>query len=146
MSATIEKVETFIQRLQDLEYKITSEARQIRYKFKQTAYPIPHDPRTLSDCLANAISEYQKRSDNEEERLNYARICYIWINRAFTLGVVQEGEGLVKKYEECREKNTMLENDLEHLSELYVELKRKYEPFEKNFFPMPEDNGLEDET
>lgn len=79
---------------------------------------------TLSDYLANAISEYQENRDNEQRRLSCAERCNIWINRAFTTGVIQEGKGLVSK-------NKELKRDIKHLRKRLAECNKRYQKLEE---------------
>ena len=118
MSSIIEKVETFIQRLHDMDYIITPEATKIIYRSQSN----PLDNRLLSDLLGTAISEYEKNRNSDELRLGYAQRCLLWINKGFACGVVKESQGLARKLEECREKNAQLERDLERLSLEYLQL------------------------
>jgi hypothetical protein len=145
MSTIIDKVETFIQRVHDLEYIVTSEATNLWYVSKNKLYPMPNDKTNLSDSLASAMAHYQENKDDEKERLHYAQICFMWINRAFTSGVIREGKGLITKFAECKRRNEMLERDLEVLSEQYLRLQEKYEPLMRRFTPIPEDTNQEDE-
>jgi len=118
MSEIYERVDTFIQRLHDLEYIITPEAKTIVYESKENK----KDRSMLADELSNSITIYESRKDDDITRMKYARICNVWINRAFSCGVVRESEGLVKKLKECRDRNVRLESDLEKLSLDYLEL------------------------
>ena len=116
MSEIIEKVETFIQRLHDLDYIVTPEAKKIGYIDKQTNKEI-----SIAHSLSLHISRYEKNIDNELQ-LSFARLCLTWINKAFTYGVIQEGQGLARKLKEYRDRNAQLESDLEKLSLEYLEL------------------------
>jgi len=118
MSSTIEKVDTFIQRLNDLDYIISPEAGKLFYG----APSISTETKSLADYLANAINEYELNRDSKDSEFK-ARICHLWISRAFAQGVVQEGKGLAGKLKESREKNAQLERDLERLSVEYLYLK-----------------------
>lgn len=136
MSSIIEKVETFIQRLHDLDYSIAPEAIKIIYDFPSK------EKKSLTDCLANAIYEYEANKDNEQVKLHYAQLCLIWINRAFACGVIEEAQGLAKKLGECRERNTQLERDIETLSVQYLQLQREHEEFMKRI-RLPDEGNLE---
>lgn len=124
MSETIEKVETFIRRLHNLEYVITSEAREILYRDSQDQVP-----KNLADWLSRRIFSYEDNKDDEERQLFYAQLCLIWINKAFTCGVVQEGKSLIKKLDEYREKNVQLERDNKVLSEEFLNLQMVHAEF-----------------
>ena len=144
MSSIIERVETFIQRLNDLDYVIVPEATKILYS---SALPFSKERRPLSDCLANAISEYQMNKDNEKDRFDFAHACSVWINRGFTCGVIQEGQGLARKLKECQEKNVQLEKDIEKLSEEYVNLKKLHEMAQfAKYVELPREGDSEDKN
>ena len=139
MSEIIEKVETFIQRLHDLEYIITPEAKTITYSSKSDMF----ERSTLSSYLSRRITEYEEKKDNDSTKLSYARICHLWIIRAFSCSVVREGPGLARKLKECREKNVQLERHNKVLSEEYLNLKMIHEDFASRMALLDE-NDLED--
>ncbi|NQT09085.1 hypothetical protein HQ586_08415 [Candidatus Bathyarchaeota archaeon] len=115
MSSIIEKVETFIQRLYDLDYVINQRASELTYTDE-------NDQISLAHILSKRIVEYERVKDDEEKRLGYATICHIWITKAFTYRVVEEGQGLARKLKECLDRNAQLESDLEKLSLDYLAL------------------------
>lgn len=120
MNELIEKVETFIRRLHDLEYIITPEAQEFIYTDKKTKKEI-----SLAHMLSRKISEYERNKDNEKMRSFYAESCYSWINRAFTYGVVRERESLARLLQECQDKNVQLANDFEISSFKLKQLQEK---------------------
>lgn len=129
MSSIIEKVETFIQRLHDMDYIFTPEAKGIWYVSpSRPLYPSPLSPpkerKNLTDYLAIAISDYEENRDDEQHRLSYARTCLLWINRAFASGVIQEGKGLISK-------NKELERDVKHLRKRLDECNKRRQIVEK---------------
>ncbi len=136
MSSIIEKVDSFIQRLHDMDCIISSEARQI-------FYILPKEPegKSLADFLANAIHDYEKYSEDKELKFSRATICLLWINRAFTHGIVKDGEGLIRKLKECREKNIQLEKDLERLSEDYLRTQEEHGFVARIFEPKDRDSS-----
>ena len=145
MSSIIEKVEIFIQRLHDLDYAIAPEATKIWYYPTSTStLTPPKKGRSLADSLANAITEYEGKKCDERSRVIYAHICLIWVNRAFSSGVIKEGQGLARKLKECQEKNAQLERDIEKLSIDYLNLQRQYEEFTKRV-RLPDESDLENE-
>ncbi len=139
MSEAIERVETFIRRIHDLEYVFTPEAREMYF----TNIKGEKD-RSLADWLSRRIFSYEQNREDKAQQLFYAKLCLLWINRAFACGVVQEGEGLARKLKECREKNVQLERHNKVLSEEYLNLKLKYEDFTSRMNVLDE-NDLEDE-
>jgi len=131
MSSTIERVETFIQRLDNMDYILNIEAHQIWYT-KQSVFPsMSAERKTLSDYLANAISAYQENRDNEEKRLTYAETCLLWVNRAFTCGVIKEGKGLISKNKELDSKSKKLERGIKRLQERLDECNKKCQELEE---------------
>ena len=77
MSEVIEKVETFIQRLHDLDYIIAPEPPTFFYESLE-------EKNTLSEFLADRIYDYEINKENKDEnKLLCARACLVWINRAF---------------------------------------------------------------
>lgn len=140
MNDLIEKVETFIQRINDMEFIITKEASKLIYSNPSG----PKEEKSLADSLANGIYLYEQNRNHDEKKLASARLCNVWINRAFTQGVVQEGQGLAKQLKECREENAQLERDNKVLSENYLNLKMMYEAFASQL-DVYNENDLEDE-
>lgn len=121
-SDVIEKIEIFIQRLHDMDYVITPEASKLIYETQST----PMEKNNLSSFLANRIYDYDTNRDNKDEiRLMYARSCLIWINRAYTSGVVQEGQGLIKKLDDCGKLNEQLKEELKKRKERCDELEKQ---------------------
>jgi len=117
MSKIIDKVETFIQRLQDMEYIIAPEAAQLWFWAPPSVPKVPliyKEKKTLSDYLAGMISLYEENRDNEKKKLDYAQMCLSWINRAFACGVIREGKGLISKNKKLVRDNKRLR---EHLDE-----------------------------
>jgi len=96
--------------------------------------------------IVNSLSiyEYEKNKEYKQTRLGYARICLLWINRAYAQGVVNEGQGLAGKLKECREKQAKLENELETISRQYLSLKTEYEAFASRL-KLTDENDLEKE-
>jgi hypothetical protein len=137
MSSIIEKVETFIQRLHDLDYVIDPKASTLIFGIPSRL----SESMLLSDFLAKKISEYEENRDNERNKLTYALSCLMWINRAFTCGVIHEGQGLARKLKECQEKNTKLDSDLERVSMEYLRLKEESGILARNLKLPDEDGG-----
>ena len=100
----IKRVETFIQRIHDLDYVIKPEARNIIYKgFVGSEMRI----RSLSDFLSGAIAHFETA-----KTLKNAISCLYWIDKAFSCGVVQEGEGLISKNEKLKKELKLLRDQL----------------------------------
>ena len=134
MSEIIEKVETFIQRLHEMDYIIAPKASELVYETPLL------EKNTLAEFLATRLYDYEKNRENIDEiRLPCARACLVWINRAFAHGVVQEGQGLARKLKEYQEKNDQLQRDNEKLSSELLRLQAEYEEFTSRF-TLPEEN------
>lgn len=117
----IERVETFIQHLHDMDYVITDRASEIMF-----------GEQSIADGLARAITEYEtfKNTSTPLGRHIFASSCSLWIHRAFTWKVIQEGQGLVRKLGECQEKYAQLEKELERVSTAYIDLEKKCKELE----------------
>jgi hypothetical protein len=61
-----------------------------------------------------------------------ANYCLLWINRAFSYGVIQEGQGLAEKLDECREEKNQFKKELSVLSMKYLALQKQHEEFKKH--------------
>lgn len=128
MSGITEEVDRFIRRLHDMDYRVTLEATQLWFSPPSTFPSLAlAKRRTLSDNLANAIAMYQENRDDERVRLRFAQECSVWINKAFSCGVIEEGLGLARKLEECEEMNTQLKTDLKKLSIEHMKLRKEHE-------------------
>jgi hypothetical protein len=117
--SVIQRVETFIQRLHDADIVIMPEALKITYQFPATdaysaMYPVK---RSLSDCLANAVSQYEEHRNDVLNIFYYADACLEWINRAITTGVIKEGKGLFSKTRNCEDKTRRLIEENRQLKE-----------------------------
>lgn len=121
----IEAVETFIHHLRDLDYIVAPEGNKMRYSQKSSGYDV--DIGTLPDLLAQSISKYEAYKYNTKERLYKAIECLAWINRAYTSGIITEGNGLLGRFKECSEQNMKLESELQDLSSKYLILQGKYQ-------------------
>ncbi len=121
----VESVDTFIRRLRDLDLVIDPQAQYLAYYHKKTRQPTGY----FSDLLANAITKYEANR-NPQIKGTLAEICLIWINRAFSCGLIKEGEGLITKLRECQEKNAHLERENKLIATAYKELQDKHEELE----------------
>lgn len=118
MSETIQKVESFIQRLHNGEIIITPEARNIRYGPIFQSAIIPRFSRltkSLADNLSSVIWEYEQRKNDQRIKLALASHCLLWIDRARAQGVVVESEALIDKLSKCEEQNTQLKENIDKL-------------------------------
>ncbi|HEY9385778.1 MAG TPA: hypothetical protein VIP70_01960 [Nitrososphaeraceae archaeon] len=109
----VQKVEEFIRRLHDGIYTIDPKANEIMF-----SNPSKSTDKSLTAYLTEEMYEYQTLSTLSSRIA--AASCLMWINRAFTYGVVKEDEGLVnrliKKDEQIsilKEGNTKLHEEVE---------------------------------
>jgi hypothetical protein len=129
MYSTVDK---FIQRVHDKDYTITKEASEIVYGRKSEGrvgklLGTMEETGILADRLAWAMGAYESSKDDPHFRDLYGTQCLFWINRAYSRGVVKEGEGSVHKLRECQEKNTKLDSDVTELSAKLLILQGKYD-------------------
>ena len=123
---TIEKVEQFIKRIYNLEYRIDIKANGITYT----------NGTVLADCLANAMSNYNFYKNINPLNYKYAEECLRWIDKAFTTGVIKEGSGIIEKYEKCQVKCKQLENDIQKISHDYIMMQGMYKELDKRLNSM----------
>jgi len=114
----VSEVENFIERLRTRDLVISQEAEKFIYKKGKSNGPyITTFPTTLSEGLSNAISYFETNKDLSKRRM-FADLCLIWINRAYSHGVIQEGKRLITK-------NKKLDEKVKHLQKRLNECKRK---------------------
>src|SRR5437773_1292637 len=94
----VEIVETFMRRVFDHDLVFAKEAGEII--LLDMDQPLPAE--TLAANLAHLMTLYQKNRD-KSTGLSYAQQMLIWINRAYTYGVIKEGDGLITKLGKCQE-------------------------------------------
>lgn len=87
----ISKVETFIRRCHDLDFVFSAASWKLRTTAKEG------ESKSFADGIARAMSEYDWFKEFPEERMKKANVLLWWMNRAFAVGVVREGEGLVNR-------------------------------------------------
>jgi hypothetical protein len=127
----IEEVEKFIRRLNDGEFIISTKTTELFYATRdESPYEQYKHRRTLSDTLADVINTYVLNEDNLKKS-QLAKNCRAWIEKAWTAGVIQEGQGLVKKLDECREEKNQMEKELSMLSQKYLTLQGEFALFKK---------------
>lgn len=122
---TIEKVETFIKRIHDLDLII------------KTGTTLAD--RRLSASLGNALGEYEV-CRGIAGKVEEAIPCIKLIDKAYAFGLIIEGKGTYKKIENYERKNKQLkkaneqlEDTLEKLEVKYQNCKEKLETIEKRF-------------
>ncbi len=122
----IEKVETFIQRIQDLDFVINPTSGSLIYGEGENA-------RTLSDLLVESITSYEvDRYDSDPKvKILSAYRCLVQINRAFACGIIKEGEALISKFKKRSEENIKLRRELETVSDSLMRAKERIEELEQ---------------
>ena len=127
----IREVEKFIRRLNDGEFIISTKATELYYATRDGSSFEQHVHRTtLSDILAETINAYILKKGNSS-KLRLAKNCRAWIQKAWTAGVIQEGQGLAKKLDECREEKNQMEKEFQALSRNYLVLQEEFRLFKK---------------
>lgn len=122
----IETVESFICHFRNGDYTIDPKGAKIEYSEKNSM-GYRDNIGSLPDLLAKSILKYEVSKRDLKQKISSAYECLNWIDRARAFGIVNEGIGLVSKYKECSEQNTMLLQELQDLSGKYAELKGRYE-------------------
>jgi hypothetical protein len=133
----IDKIETFIRRLNAGEFVFTSKATEVRYVYNRqetdTIVQLRLKYIPLSDCLNNALNDFRCEKQDTTRKRYLASKCQSWIQVAWLNGAIQEGQGLTKKLEECKAENTRMQRELEELSAKYIEKARLLEGFESKY-------------
>lgn len=96
----VERVENFIQHLQDNDWKILPEAKKIQYKTEA------YGKRSIADYLSIGVALY-----HHEQSYMSAVTCDNYISDAFNHGVIAEGEGLITKNKKLNERIAELESE-----------------------------------
>jgi hypothetical protein len=130
----IERVETFIQRMHNLDLVVQTDRADIQYGIPGEK---AESQRSLADHLALQMKYYEENRETPL-RFSYARILLIWIDRALTHGAIREGPGLLTKlakYQEedsrLKSENERLQADISHLSTDLLQLQGRYDQLEK---------------
>lgn len=128
-SSVIAEVEDFIRRLHDGDYIISKEAHKIEFsKPRDGAVGLVSRKEigNLADRLAHAMSIYEVNKGKSSLRRTSAISCLMWINRAFSWGVIKEGKGLLTRLKKCQERNLQLETDIQQITSDYISLQGRY--------------------
>ena len=118
-NTVIERVETFIQRVHDLDLVISIKSRDVWLEAtegKQT---------NLSDRLAKTMRNYEASRGKKVQRYAKALTCLYFIDKAYTCEVISEGNGLISKLRESQEKRAQLKEHNEILSAEVSKLQNK---------------------
>lgn len=122
---TIEKVETFIKRIHDLDLII------------KTGTTLAD--RRLSASLGKALGEYEV-CRGSLDKVAEATICIKLIDKSYGFGLIMEGKGMHGKIEDYEKRNKQLkkaneqlEDNLEKLKTKYQNCKKKLETLENRF-------------
>jgi hypothetical protein len=120
----VSRVDTFIQRLHDLDLVISPTAVTTRF-VKPDENPAWDSGISLTDKLSGAIMEYEISRHNQAQILQNALKCLTWINKAYAGGFVKEGPGLIRKHKEAEAKVGMLSTKVDELTADNLFLKAK---------------------
>lgn len=118
--SVFEQVDTFIQRLYDVELTFKLQAK----KNKEFEY--------ISTHLSDSMRHYQQARSDSHIRRVYANSCLFWMDRAFTMGFIELGEGITtkisglatdnerlqKRLDECNKERQRLEDENKWLRKL----------------------------
>jgi hypothetical protein len=135
-NSVVDRVEAFIQRIHDGTYKIDPAANQI----------ITEGTTNLAQSLAMTMHEYDiLKSSTLSPNQQVAARCLIWINLAFTSGVVKEGDSLVQRLKDkddqiksLKEENLQLKEEAKKCAEELIFIQGKYDECQqltKNILP-----------
>ncbi|MGB7955928.1 MAG: hypothetical protein WCF23_18290 [Candidatus Nitrosopolaris sp.] len=115
----VETIESFIQRLHDLDIIIDQKALDIPI----TKYEADQPPQTknLVDVLTLMVENYKEHS-KDNFRDMFAKICAGWIDKAYIYGVVKEGNGLATKFNDCKSQQEELQKTLDEISDRNIRL------------------------
>ena len=97
---SVEQIDEFIRRMHDRELVFKPPLRL--EAIKRTQF------NDISQGISQAILKYQGQKSGSYQKGFCARIGLFWINRAYTMGFIEEGEGITKKI-------SRLEKDVKHL-------------------------------
>ena len=99
------------------------------------------DDKTTNRSLADLLSEkmhaydvFRQVSPNLQD--SAARNCLMWIDKAFTYGVVKEGDSLINKLEEKDKQISSLKEEISDLKEKNSDLKEVAETLEKEYLDL----------
>jgi hypothetical protein len=117
----IERTEKFIKQVRDMDIVVDPIAMEIILThidaFGQQS------PRSLSDALGMLIHNYEFFKDmNPEMRYHFASLAIEWIDKAYYYGVINPGEGLRRKLEECSTEKYQLQKDMDRIAERNLQL------------------------
>lgn len=126
--SALPKVVNFIERLHNGEIYVSDMARTMTFQkpFQTTALQnLISPPPNLADILSNAVNSFELNPTPEN-----IDSCLYWINRAYFLGVIKEGSGLLTKLRDKEQKVFDLQAEIDRLKEDVDkpnEWKEKYE-------------------
>lgn len=123
-STIFERIDKFIQRLQDKDYTVKPEAQSISC---QTAYA-DGLKKSLADMILIGITYYKYQS-NQTTAIFLDQL----INEAFMRGVIEEGEGLISKNKKAQERIAQLEKENETLKRRLAKATKELEKWEEEY-------------
>ncbi len=118
--SAIERVDAFIRRFQDLDF---------------VSRPIHEADRELAHDLARYLSDYVNLDASNPYREGLASLCEIWINWAIAIGIIKEGEGVLRQLRRTNEERAKLIEENQKLTRELIETKAELELTRSRFVP-----------
>ena len=115
------RVATNPRQLYDLDVTIDSRADEIRYVKKGTM----EDIGSLADWLSRTLVIYQENRADQKSKIVPALVMQEVIAKLYSNGVVNPGEGLLRKYRECENRCEELKNELNDISIRLIDLEKE---------------------
>ncbi len=110
--SAIDRVDAFIRRFQDLDF---------------VSRPIHEADRELAHDLARYLSDYVNLDARNPYKEGLASLCEIWINRAIAIGIIKEGEGVLRQLRRTNEERAKLIEENQELTRELAEIKAELE-------------------
>ena len=123
--SVFEQVDTFIQRLHDVELTFKLQVKTDK-EFKY-----------ISTRLSDSMRHYQQARSESHIRRVYANLCLFWIDRAYTMGFIEVGEGITTKISRLETDNERLQKRLDECNKERQKLEDENKRFRK-LFPDPD--------
>jgi hypothetical protein len=120
----IERVETFIRRLHDMDICINKDAQTIPCNSVVAGKPETN----LAVNIGDAINQYEgSKAKSLEERKKIAMVCLVWINKAYALNVINESNTTLRKISEKDAQISVLEQKFSALQADYDDLQQTHQ-------------------
>lgn len=119
--SAVEKVESFIRQINDLDVVVDKSAREIIITEGEDSEEFTDHP-YLTEVLHFFWSKYLKYGTDEPMKGHWAQKFAYWIDHAYLLGVIKQGDGAIKKIREYTEENNSLKSSIETIAEENLKL------------------------